>query len=176
MAQPHGIAVQLQQHPAEPGELRRGGGRAAEVGIDALHLHVGQVKDPLHVLHLLRQEAEATKAGVHRQVDPGVHMQGVDGLSLGQALHREDHPPLEQGAQQRRIVDAAHQQQLRVRLCQLQRLLHGGAGEQGDALLRQQPAQLLCAQAVAVALENGDHLTTAGIAPVVGQDGPGIDE
>ena len=74
-------------------------------------------------------------------------------------------------------MDAAEQQQVAVRLGQRQRLLDGGTGEQRRALAPQQIAHLRGAKAVAVALENGDHLIgPGGIAPVVVQNGPGIDE
>lgn len=92
--QPHGIAVQLQQHPAEPGKLFRRGGSAPEVGEDALHPQVVQREYPLHLLRLLRQKAEAAKAGIHRQMHPRIHVQRVDGLGLSQTLHRQNDPPL----------------------------------------------------------------------------------
>ena len=83
---------------------------------------------------------------------------------------------LQQGAQQRHIVNTAEQQQVAVRLGQLQRLLRCGAGKQRGALAAQQVAEPRGPQAVAVALENGDHLGMGGIAPVVVQNGPGIDK
>ena len=104
-------------------------------------------------------------------------MQGVDGLGLSQTLHREDDAALQQGPQLRHIVDTAEQQQVAVRLGQRQRLPGGGAGEQRGALLPQKVTQARSTEAVAIALENGDHLVGhGGIAPVVVQNGPGIDE
>ena len=67
---------------------------APEVGEDALHPQVVQREYPLHLLRLLRQKAEAAKAGIHRQMHPRIHVQRVDGLCLSQTLHRQNDPPL----------------------------------------------------------------------------------
>ena len=105
------------------------------------------------------------------------------------ALAREERPPRrrndrrrkggsrpQQRPQQRQLVNAAQKQQVGFRLCQRQRFLRRGTGKQCDALPRQQIPQRLCAKAVAVALENGDHLSGFGIAPVILQESPGIDD
>ena len=57
------------------------------MGKDAADAEVVQREHLTHGVQLLRLEAEAAEAGIHRQMHPRVHMQGVDGLGLSQTLH-----------------------------------------------------------------------------------------
>ena len=110
--QAHRAVLQFHQYLTEAGELGRSGAGAAEMGKNTANPQVFQCENLPQLRQLVRRKTEPAKAGVYRQMHPGVHVQCVDGLCLRQTFHGDDDTALQQRPQQRHIVDAAEQQKV----------------------------------------------------------------